>query len=122
MTKEQLDALIAKFEADESLMTAIKQAKSTQAIVDIAKSKGFDIELQDLYDNADKLTPDELVSLELSPEELESVAGGKKRKGTEENPWRTYEKRVNCKVCEGSDADPTANPLPKSALQMTDMM
>lgn len=116
MTKEQLDALLAKFEADESLMKAIKQANSTQEIVEIAKSRGFDIELQDLYDNADKLTPGDLVSLELSPEELEAVAGGKKKKGkkgTDGNPWTTYEKR-RCRVCDPSDGtDPTSNPLPK---------
>jgi len=112
MTQEQLDALLARFQADESLMAAVKQAKSTQDIVEIAKSGGFDIELQDLYDNADKLTPGDLTALELTPEELEAVVGGKKKKGTAENPWTTYEKR-RCKVCEGTDQNPTSNPLPK---------
>ncbi len=98
MTQEQLDTLLAKFEADESLMTAIKQAKSTQAIVEIAKSRGFDIELQDLYDNAHMVTPDDLAVLELTPEELETVAGGRKKKGTAENPWTTQEKR-RCRTC-----------------------
>ena len=97
MTQQQLQALLTKLQADESLMTAINQAKSTQAIVEIAKSKGFEIELQDLYDNADKFVsvPN---SLELSPEELEAVSGGGKKKGTKENPWTTEEKR-RCRTC-----------------------
>ena len=112
MTQEQLDALLARFQADEGMMAAVKQAKSTQEIVEIAQSGGFDIELQDLYDNAAKLTPGDLTALELTPEELEAVAGGKKKKGTAENPWTTYEKR-RCRVCEATDQDPTSNPLPR---------
>ena len=98
MTQQQLKTLLVKLQADEGLMTAINQAKSTQAIVEIAKSKGFEIELQDLYDNADKFVsvPN---SLELSPEELEAVSGGAKKKGTPENPWTTKEKRRCPKTC-----------------------
>lgn len=62
MSEEQLKAFLEKVKADTNLQEKLKAAKSPQDVVGIAKEHGHEFTT-------------ETVEL-LSPEELESVAGG----------------------------------------------
>ena len=66
MSEEQLKAFIAKAKDDQSIQEKLKEAKTADAVVSIAKEEGFSISVDDLK-NAQS---------ELSDEELEGVAGG----------------------------------------------
>ena len=62
MSKEQLQAFLAKAKDDQSIQDKLKAAKSPEDVVGIAKEHGHEF-------TADKLS-------QLSEEELEGVAGG----------------------------------------------
>jgi len=62
MSLEQLKAFLAKAKGDSTLQAKLKNAKSSEEVVTIAKAHGHDF-------TADKLG-------QLSAEELEGVAGG----------------------------------------------
>ena len=62
MSEEQLKAFIAKAKDDQSIQDKLKAAKSPEDVVGIAKDHGLEF-------TADKI-------IDLSEEELESVAGG----------------------------------------------
>tara|TARA_Y100001968_G_C19392364_1_gene736330 strand:+ start:494 stop:895 length:402 start_codon:yes stop_codon:yes gene_type:complete len=98
MSNKNFDDLISSIESDVNLSDAIKQASSTKEIIEICNSNGFNIELDDLYQNADRFNDDDYSNLQLTSSELETVAAGKKKKGTAENPWTTEEKR-RCQTC-----------------------
>jgi predicted ribosomally synthesized peptide with nif11-like leader len=67
MSEEQLSALLAKLKEDTSLQEKLKGAADVDAAVAMAQEAGFDVS------KADWLRQGE--TLELSDEELESVAG-----------------------------------------------
>tara|TARA_Y100000739_G_scaffold22430_1_gene17462 strand:+ start:265 stop:495 length:231 start_codon:yes stop_codon:yes gene_type:complete len=62
MSKEQLNAFLAKVQGDTKLQDKLKAAKSPDEVVSIAKEYGHEF-------TADKFS-------QLSEEELEGVAGG----------------------------------------------
>ena len=68
MSLEQLKAFLEKVKGDSNLQEKLKEAKSPEDVVGIAKEHGFEF-------TADKIT-------ELSEEELEGVAGGTVGGGT----------------------------------------
>jgi predicted ribosomally synthesized peptide with nif11-like leader len=70
MSEEQLSALIAKLQDDAGLQEKLKGAADLDAALAIAKEAGFDVS------KADWLRHQAQQTLELSNEELESVAGG----------------------------------------------
>ncbi len=70
MSEEQLAALHAKLKDDEGLQEKLKGAADLDAAVALAKEAGFDVSKADWLKYQAKQT------LELSDEELESVAGG----------------------------------------------
>ena len=70
MSEEQLAALLAKIKEDAGLQEKLKGAADLDAAVVIAKEAGFDVS------KADWLRYQATQTLELSDEELESVAGG----------------------------------------------
>ena len=70
MSEEQLSALLAKLKADTGLQKKLKGAPDLDAAVVLAKEAGFDVS------KADWLKYQAKQILELSDEELESVAGG----------------------------------------------
>ena len=72
MSEEQLKAFIAKAKDDQSIQEKLKEAKTADAVVSIAKEEGFSISVDDLK-NAQS---------GLSDEELEGVAGGAQYKLT----------------------------------------
>ena len=67
MSEEQLKAFIAKAKDDQSIQEKLKEAKTADDVVGIAKEHGHVF-------TADKLT--ETLSKTLSDEELEGVSGG----------------------------------------------
>lgn len=79
MSEEQLKVLLEKVEGDISLQKKLKAAADTKAgadtnaVLEIAKEVGFIISDDDLTNAPSKL------SEKLSEEELEDVAGGRKR-------------------------------------------
>ena len=73
MSEEQLSALLAKLKEDAGLQEKLKGAADLDAAVALAKEAGFDVS------KADWLKYQAQQTLELSDEELESVAGGKER-------------------------------------------
>ncbi len=68
MSEEQLKAFLEKVKADTSLQEKLKAAADANAVTAIAKEAGFLI-------SADDLTK---AQSEISEEELEGVAGGRK--------------------------------------------
>ena len=64
MSLEQLKAFLEKVKADSSLQEKLKAAKSPEDVVAIAKANGHEFKSEHLS--------------QLSEEELEGVAGGKK--------------------------------------------
>jgi predicted ribosomally synthesized peptide with nif11-like leader len=70
MSEEQLSALLAKLKKDTSLQEKLKGAAGLDAAVAMAQEAGFDVSKADWLRHQAKQT------LELSDEELESVAGG----------------------------------------------
>lgn len=76
MSKAEMDRFANAVRADKGLQEEVKKAAtSNEAIVDFAKSKGYDVNLGEMvaYIEARKAT--------LSEEDLDKVAGGKKKKG-----------------------------------------
>jgi predicted ribosomally synthesized peptide with nif11-like leader len=71
MSEEQLSALLAKLKEDSSLQEKLKGAADLDAVVAMAQEAGFDVSKADWLRHQAKQT------LELSDEELESVAGGR---------------------------------------------
>ena len=69
MSEEQLSALLAKLKDDPGLQEKLKGAVGLNAAVAIAKQAGFDVSKADWIRYQAKIT------LELSDEELERVAG-----------------------------------------------
>ena len=69
MSEEQLKAFIEKVQGDDSLQEKLKAAADTDVVVAIAKEAGFSISADDL---------NKAQQSEISDEELEGVAGGKK--------------------------------------------
>ena len=67
MSEEQLKEFIAKVKDDQSIQEKLKEAKTADDVVGIAKEHGHVF-------TADKLT--ETLSKTLSDEELEGVSGG----------------------------------------------
>ncbi|ABM79128.1 Nif11-like leader peptide family natural product precursor [Prochlorococcus marinus] len=76
MSEEQLKAFLEKVQGDTSLQEQLKAAADTDAVAAIAKEAGFSISAEDLTQ----------AQLELSEEELESVAGG----------WQTKRSSKKC--------------------------
>jgi len=70
MSEEQLAALLARLKGDAGLQEKLKSAADLDAAVGLAKEAGFDISKADWLKYQAKQT------LELSDDELESVAGG----------------------------------------------
>jgi predicted ribosomally synthesized peptide with nif11-like leader len=70
MSEEQLAALLAKLKDDEGLQEKLKGAADLDTAVAIAKEAGFDISKAAWLRYQAKLT------IQLSDEELEAVAGG----------------------------------------------
>ena len=77
MSKSEMDRLANAVRADKGLQEEVKKAAtSNEALVAFAKSKGYDVNLNEMiaYIEQRKAT--------LSEEDLDKVAGGKKKKGT----------------------------------------
>ena len=72
MSEEQVAALLAKLKDDAGLQEKLKGAADLDAAITLAKDAGFDVS------KADWLKYQEKQTLELSDEELEGVAGGRK--------------------------------------------
>jgi predicted ribosomally synthesized peptide with nif11-like leader len=70
MSEEQLSALLAKLKEDTSLQEKLKGAADLDAVVAMAQEAGLDVS------KADWLRYQAKQTLELSDEELESVAAG----------------------------------------------
>jgi predicted ribosomally synthesized peptide with nif11-like leader len=71
MSEEQLTALLAKLKDDARLQEKLKGAADLDAFVALAQEAGFDVSKADWHKYQATQT------LELSDEQLESVAGGK---------------------------------------------
>ena len=69
MSEEQLKAFLEKVKGDTSLQEKLKAAASPEAAIEIAKEAGFAITAEDIQSM-------QSATVELSDEELESVAGG----------------------------------------------
>jgi len=78
MSEEQLSALLAKLNDEAGLQEKLKGAADLDAAVAIAKDAGFDVSKADWLKHQAKQT------LELSYEELEGVAGGRREFGSTE--------------------------------------
>jgi predicted ribosomally synthesized peptide with nif11-like leader len=74
MSEEQLSALLAKLKEDTSLQEKLKGAADIDAAVAMAQEAGFDVSKADWLRHQAKQTMEQ--TMELSDEELESVAGG----------------------------------------------
>ena len=70
MSDEQLTALLAKLKEDAGLQEKLKGAGHIDVAVALAKEAGFDVSKPDLLRYKEKLT------IGLTDEELENVAGG----------------------------------------------
>ena len=66
MSEEQLKAFIEKVQGDTSLQEKLRTAADSDEVLAIAKEDGFSFSAEDLKN----------ANIELSEEELESVAGG----------------------------------------------
>ena len=71
MSEEKLKAFLEKVQSDTNLQEKLKAAADANAVVDIAKEAGFSISADDLKNAQSDIT-------ELSDEELEGVAGGRR--------------------------------------------
>ena len=78
MSEEQLKAFLEKVEADTSLQEKLKAAADSDAALAIANEAGFSISAEDLKNT----------KVELSEEELESVAGGSFLSFCNTKTWR----------------------------------
>jgi len=67
MSEEQLTAFLEAVRADAGLQEKLNAASDADAVVEIAKAAGFVISAEEL----------QMAQVELSDEELESVAGGR---------------------------------------------
>ena len=74
MSEEQLKAFLEKVKGDTSLQEKLKAATSAEATVEIAKDAGFSITAEDI-----QLM--QLATVEVSDDELEGAAGGRRRTG-----------------------------------------
>ena len=74
MSEEQLKAFLEKVKTDTSLQEKLKAAASPDAAVEIAKDAGFSISAEDI-----QLM--QLATVEVSDDELEGAAGGRRRTG-----------------------------------------
>ena len=74
MSEEQLNAFLEKIKADTELQEKLKAAASPDAAVEIAKDAGFSISAEDI-----QLM--QLATVEVSDDELEGAAGGRRRTG-----------------------------------------
>ena len=71
MSEEQLKAFLQKVKGDTSLQDKLKAAASQEAAVEIAKEAGFSITAEDIQSM-------QSATAELSDEELEGAAGGRR--------------------------------------------
>ena len=71
MSEEQLNAFLEKVKDDISLQEKLKTAASPEAAIEIAKAAGFSITAEDIQSMQSSTT-------ELSDEELEGAAGGRR--------------------------------------------
>jgi len=78
MSEEQLAALLARLQEDAELMEKVQAAEDLDAAEALVQEAGFDVSKADWLKYQDKLD----VSKELSDEELEGVAGGKRGRGS----------------------------------------
>ena len=69
MSEEQLKAFLGKVKGDTSLQEKLKAAASPEAAIEIAKEAGFSITAEDIMQSS---------TVELSDEELEGAAGGRR--------------------------------------------
>ena len=69
MSEEQLNAFLEKLKGDTSLQEKLKAAASPEAAIEIAKEAGFSITAEDIMQSS---------TVELSDEELEGAAGGRR--------------------------------------------
>ena len=71
MSEEQLNAFLEKVKSDTSFQEKLKAASTPEAAIDIAKAAGFSITAEDIQSMQSQ-------SGELSDEELEGAAGGRR--------------------------------------------
>ena len=71
MSEEQLKAFLEKVKGDTSLQEKLKAAASPEAALEIAKEAGFSITAEDMQSMQSE-------TVELSNEELENIAGGRR--------------------------------------------
>ena len=71
MSEEQLKAFLEKVKGDTSLQDKLKAAASPDAAIEIAKDAGFSITAEDIQSM-------QSATVELSDEELEGAAGGRR--------------------------------------------
>ena len=69
MTKEQLEAFVEKVKSDISFQEKLKASTSPEDAIEIAKSEGFFITLEQIQSMQSAV-------VELSDEELEAASGG----------------------------------------------
>jgi len=81
MSEEQLKAFLQLLKADSDLQAELKKAVDVNAVVAIAKAAGFVISAEALMK----------WQMDLSDEDLESVAGGKEQRAT-----ACYEPMMSC--------------------------
>ena len=74
MSEEQLNAFLEKVKADTELQEKLNGAADADAVVEIAKAAGFSITAEDIRSMQSE-------SVESSVWELESAAGGRRRRG-----------------------------------------
>jgi len=94
MSEEQLSALLAKLKEDAGLREKLQGAGELDAAVAIAMQAGFDVSKEDWLKYQAKQT------LELSDEELESVAGGGKSVGANETACFICQSQFTA-ICQG---------------------
>ena len=76
MSEEQLKAFLEKVKADTSLQEKLNGAADADAVVEIAKDAGFSITAEDIQSRYS------IRSRELTDEELEGAAGGRRDHAT----------------------------------------
>ena len=72
MSEEQLKAFLEMVKADTSIQEKLKAAASPEAAIEIAREAGFAITAEDIQSM-------QSATVELSDEELEGAAGGRRR-------------------------------------------
>ncbi|WP_413441824.1 Nif11-like leader peptide family RiPP precursor [Synechococcus sp. MIT S1220] len=73
-TNSDYEAFLSKLMSSESLSDAIKNSKTQQDIIDVAKSDGFEITLDDLNSEFYQFKESEL-----DDQELQAISGGARR-------------------------------------------